>query len=1441
MNRLKRIVDTAVLFAMLVPCAAGAQQAAGSSLGTVTALQGEATVGRAALPQPTSLKFRDDVFFRDQITTKAQATVRLLLGGKGVLTIREQSQVTLDESVAPTGERRSVLSLLGGKLAAAIARTLMRPGEEVEIRTPNAVAAVRGTVLIAEYIPSPTSAQAPAPLLLASADPGFQVAQAPTPAAGQTTFLVLTGSVTVTAQGAPPVTVGALQTVSVTGSVTGAQVGAVQTATQAQVAQATQGFQMDKSISGEGDGGKAAQAQAQLAATLANAIVQATSAASAPPPPAFQQPQSSPVPDTTQTPSLSTTTPQNDLPSGPLLQLTTLTMAVPTGTSVMTFGPGSPNTVVPIGVTGTGMESSVVALPAAGTFAITGNPITHSGPLLGMSAAALVANDSTTPLMQVNGTTFTNSGPLISLTGGSILSVSGPVLDITNGTLNAAGQPLMMLDSNNGFFTTTAAPAVRVSNGSLTADALLWTTGTGNFGVVSGPALEGSNADITLRVLGGDAIDIEGSNDIFQNPGPGIPQVRLTNSNLTLTEAGKPLVDPGSDVSPDYAGVGLIATNTSGMTKTITVNGPLLRLWYVNLLGTDPFIQLSNMTVQPTSPAIEVYDGSGNTTAGPLLSASGSTLNVNGTFVRARNGARLTATTSSPLLQFSGSTVATNGPLFKAGSDPGQPGSTVSLAGPLLSATNTGFNTGANSNFVNIVDGSTFRSTSALPFLTLDGGSLVTTSHVVRVGESNKWSGGVRVFDGSQAPVSMRLAGPLLSTTDTSITATSSILALRDGATLTSMTTLPLITLGQSGGTVGPTVSLGGPDPDPASPTYGQYSNGILFTMQPLLGQPIAASLAGSLLAANHATITTDRILSVLGNTGATSTLTDTTAAPLLSFSGSQASAALNFLLLSNNAPTMTLAGGLLAASNSTLTNGNPTANDYGFLFIGDSAHLTSTGSGSLLAFDGTSVVSSGPIVSIRRSNSPASPSMVTLSGGLFSATNNSSFSTTSLGYPGGTSACCSAFNISQGAQLVSTTAGSALITLTNSTFNVGPDARSGGQFFQVVDGPAYPGESNTLVAPSSVSLTGSLLMANGSRLSALYSLVYLNNSSVTDGYPGSPLIQFGTIAGNTITLGGLRTDPISPGSIGVGFLAYLNGSSTLSMQGPFLGSANDTLTATGGILRIGSGSTLISTTTNPLISLSGGTHTLGDASNNNARLLDMKGTHTDLTYGYGTDQPLQTGGIFFQASGATVNLTGGSSTGAAIKVDTALLNAAAPIVDLINSTVNLNNGSSSSPGAVQLLNAVANVTGPAVNLNNSVISIQNGPLLSLMGGAQMNVTGDLARLANGSRLTVVNGPLISVDGVNAKGTASSLIGSGALVNFVGSGNQVIVTNALTPNYTTGGGTVPVYTDNLSTASTNIMVGPYPVKNAGGGTVNLTGSLLKVTNGGKVNVSATAP
>jgi hypothetical protein len=276
-----------------------------------------------------------------------------------------------------------------------------------------------------------------------------------------------------------------------------AQVGAVQTATQAQVTQAIQGLQMEKSIFGEGDGGKVGQTQTQVAAALANAIVQATSDASAPPPSSFQQPQSSPIPDATQIPPVSTTILQNDLPSGPLLQLDALTMSVPTGTSVMTFGPGSPNTVVPIGVTGKGMQSTVIALPAAGTFEATGNTITHTGPLLGLNSAALVSYDSTTPLMQVGATAFSNSGDvLLTMANGSLLTSFGPLLGLQAGAnlsiaggLAADGMSIVALGP---------APAVSLPSGSsLTTTGPLVSLTGGSSAELSGSILRAVDSTVT--------------------------------------------------------------------------------------------------------------------------------------------------------------------------------------------------------------------------------------------------------------------------------------------------------------------------------------------------------------------------------------------------------------------------------------------------------------------------------------------------------------------------------------------------------------------------------------------------------------------------------------------------------------------------------------------------------------------------------------------------------------------------------------------------------------------------------------------------------------------------------------------------------------------------------------------------------------------------------
>jgi hypothetical protein len=113
--------------------------------GVVTTLQGTATVARAAGTQPAPLRFKDDVFEQDHIVTGESSIVRILLGGKAVVTVRERSALTIHET--PT---TSTIEIGSGKIALAVAKDRMKPGESVQIKTPNAMAGVRGTVVIAD-------------------------------------------------------------------------------------------------------------------------------------------------------------------------------------------------------------------------------------------------------------------------------------------------------------------------------------------------------------------------------------------------------------------------------------------------------------------------------------------------------------------------------------------------------------------------------------------------------------------------------------------------------------------------------------------------------------------------------------------------------------------------------------------------------------------------------------------------------------------------------------------------------------------------------------------------------------------------------------------------------------------------------------------------------------------------------------------------------------------------------------------------------------------------------------------------------------------------------------------------------------------------------------------------------------------------------------------
>src|SRR5882672_10398274 len=155
MLRQHRSLFVALAVSLLVaPSPARAQ-----GLGVVTTLTGTATLARASQSQP--LRFRDTVFVQDKIATAERSLVRVLLGGKAVVTIRELSELTITE-----GHTKSIIQLSAGKIGLAVARQRMKPGEEIEVRTPNAVAAVRGTVFVVELIrPAKTGASGAAPFV----------------------------------------------------------------------------------------------------------------------------------------------------------------------------------------------------------------------------------------------------------------------------------------------------------------------------------------------------------------------------------------------------------------------------------------------------------------------------------------------------------------------------------------------------------------------------------------------------------------------------------------------------------------------------------------------------------------------------------------------------------------------------------------------------------------------------------------------------------------------------------------------------------------------------------------------------------------------------------------------------------------------------------------------------------------------------------------------------------------------------------------------------------------------------------------------------------------------------------------------------------------------------------------------------------------------------
>src|SRR6266850_5897232 len=460
----------------LLPATAFAQA---TKAGVVTTLEGNVTAARAVAPQPVVLKFKDDVFLQDRVVTGEQSFARLLLGGKAVVSIRERSAVTITEVPG-----RSTIDIESGKIALSVARDRMQPGEVINIKTPNAVAGVRGTVVVAQVAYSPVG--------------GAQQAVS--------NLWVLRGvieAVHTNAAGVAigvPVPVGAMQSFSATP--TSAATG---TFTLQQMSGIVQGLQ----AKGTADPGTASQGPARLEAV--NTAVALLAALTVSPAaqhlatgtspeittPTATQPEAkiTEAGDITSSPVVPGGSGLPQLPQAPPPPVNTTTL--PSGQNLLTFTgnqvqssdgtPIVPTTDPLLSRTGftimqQGPDNLIVARPDTN--------VTLPGPLLKLTDSSVQAGDaflsvagrvtstSPQPFIDLDPAMVMAPGNLVEVVGpNGTLGLAGTLVKNTGGTVNVGGSVVSV--SQGGTLTSTGqGPLVQLNGTTMTASSLLSVVGS---------------------------------------------------------------------------------------------------------------------------------------------------------------------------------------------------------------------------------------------------------------------------------------------------------------------------------------------------------------------------------------------------------------------------------------------------------------------------------------------------------------------------------------------------------------------------------------------------------------------------------------------------------------------------------------------------------------------------------------------------------------------------------------------------------------------------------------------------------------------------------------------------------------------------------------------------------------------------------------------------
>jgi len=720
-----------------------AQQA----VGIVTALKGKAQLTRAATQ--VALSFKDNLILRDVIDTQEKSLTRVLFGGKSTVTVRELSRLEVREELLPGGGTRSIHELSSGSILVNVALRLLRRGDEVQIRTPNAVAAVRGTTVFAQY----------------------------NAALAQSVFAVLskTGNAVVTVQGRPSVTLGSLASFNVTGSTaTGIQT-TEGTITQAEANEIVEGSEV-------GTGGRteeSAEGGVQEAAQLADAVVEVVGES---------------VVETIGQDAPSTAIEEGDTP------VVEATSDEPSpGTQAVSSAATSDITFSGTISLGSGETLRTFASDAS----LSGNPgilvsnatITQSGdvPLFKISGVTVTSQNAFV-LLQNN--TITGGGDLLQIS--SSLSSGGTLLELNNTTLSLTFALIDIFNSST--ITNTAGPWIKITGGSVTADSLLDTDDSGNTFNLTVPLLDLKDTTVTFRVLEDDPTSTTDLDDFNLTVAADEPLFRVDNSTLKITGTtnGEELIfiDADDFSGGTFKGVGLIVTNSSTISNKggglVSIEGSL------TTTSTNALVQITGSTVETFTDAMFeiIPPNSGSTSVtmtGPLLSASAtSTLSSERNFFEIRDSSSLTSNTTSAFIEFNSSTVNVGATSADTHFFQFLSSSTATFKGPLLSATDTMLN--VSKFFVEVVGGSQFTNTGTSAVFQLTNSPLAARSGAGNLDD-------FLFLGGSGSKINV--AGTLLSATNSNLTLGGDIIDISStsssGSQLTTTSSDPLVLI--SGGT----------------------------------------------------------------------------------------------------------------------------------------------------------------------------------------------------------------------------------------------------------------------------------------------------------------------------------------------------------------------------------------------------------------------------------------------------------------------------------------------------------------------------------------------------------------------------------------------------------------------------------------------------------------